>query len=268
MAIVSTLLRKTRYFLRGGLWLKIIRQFANPQRVFFNILKSGSGENMLQTRSGLKIWVRNNIVDTLIVKEIYIDQPYRTSIPMPANPVAIDIGGYIGDFTLYLAHYLKARVFTCEPIPENYAMVMKNVKANGLENQIRVYHAGAGYGESLTINVSREKQEIHASAFMYADADKVVVPLVSPERIIEENKLDHIDLLKIDCEGMEYELLGTMQDATLQAVRYLVFEWHKIENWEQLLPKTIARLQQLGFTTRQDDKIYHAVNTRFTPLQK
>ena len=54
----------------------------------------------LVTRDGLRITIRQNIWDARIVSEIF-EKPYVNSCPHSPRLTVIDIGGYIGDFSLY-----------------------------------------------------------------------------------------------------------------------------------------------------------------------
>jgi FkbM family methyltransferase len=52
------------------------------------------------------------------------------------------------------------------------------------------------------------------------------VELVTMERIVSENLLERIDLLKLDCEGGEIEALRQMRDETAARIGFIVGEYH------------------------------------------
>ena len=71
----------------------------------------------LRTIDGLTITMRQNYGDAMTIAEIFLDDCYVRDLPRPHNfPVVIDLGGFIGDFSLYAVKRLNARrVIVCEP---------------------------------------------------------------------------------------------------------------------------------------------------------
>jgi hypothetical protein len=72
--------------------------FRNWPTYFELLRKHGSGRRVLQTRDGIKLWARENVWDAKIIREIFVEKPYLVGFSdLPARPVVVDIGGYIGD---------------------------------------------------------------------------------------------------------------------------------------------------------------------------
>lgn len=54
--------------------------------------------------------------------------------------VVYDIGANIGNHTVYFAHHASAaRIFSFEPVPANYRMLVKNIENNRLDGQVTAY---------------------------------------------------------------------------------------------------------------------------------
>lgn len=246
---------------------RVYREEATARRVFrnadvyFDALKAKSdGLRTLETRDGLKIRIRGNIWDARIVREMYVRRDYLQHIILPAAPVVIDIGGYIGDFTIYAAKYLNARVYVFEPTAENYALLLENVAINGLQDRITAFNAAVSNAGSITLNVQKQEEgEIHVSAHRYGESEKRVVPAYLPERILADNGLEHVDLLKIDCEGGEYEIFPLLTPAILARIGNVVFEYHKfIPDWQPRVERLFKQLQDAGFRIRTEGNIVSA----------
>lgn len=212
--------------------------------------KSKDTNTLLHTRSGLAIRVRNNRWDARIIAEMYLDRCYPNMFAtLPANPVIIDIGGYIGDFALYAAHEFGARVIVYEPTLENYALLMENVNRNNLGEQITCHNAGVG-GENgrLTLNVTRHDGALHVSGFLYAGAtEQITVQAVTIDSVIYDNSLTHIDLLKIDCEGGEYDIISSLDDKHFEKIDRIVFEYHPISEYLEKLKTVKNHLAKAGY---------------------
>jgi FkbM family methyltransferase len=215
--------------------------------------KKENGRMILTTRDGLKICIRQNIWDARIVREIFIEKPYLRYCTLAENPVVIDIGGYIGDFSLYCARYLNAsRVIVYEPTRENYEVLLKNIELNDAGRIITPVNKAAGISGDLVLNVqSLNDNEMHVSAYWYEGCERRVVESVSLEQLYASHQLTHVDLLKIDCEGGEYDLLPEAPDAILDITRNIVFEFHQVSGYEEKLNLIRKRLKNAGFTLFQ-----------------
>src|SRR5688572_30152588 len=78
----------------------------------------------LHTTDGLRITMRRSYSDAITVAEVLLTDCYIRGLTLPTNPVVIDVGGFIGDFSLYAAKRLKARrIIVCEPSPRNWALL-------------------------------------------------------------------------------------------------------------------------------------------------
>ncbi|MEO0456624.1 MAG: FkbM family methyltransferase [Cyanobacteria bacterium P01_A01_bin.114] len=221
--------------------------------------RKDSGETVLRTRSGLRIAVRHNLYDVLIVREQYIDRFYLRHFasvdekPLEDHkPTIVDVGSYIGDFVLYCAHQLGARVIAYEPIAENFEMLERNITLNpAIAEQITTVHKGIANADQVVSNVQVMGREIHASSYYYADdpiAEKRTIPCDTLADVLTLNKLERIDLLKVDCEGGEYDIFSEMAQDVYDRIGTLVFEWHKVPDWQTKFKRVIERLESAGFT--------------------
>jgi hypothetical protein len=82
----------------------------------------------------------------------------------------------------------------------------------------------------------------------------VTVEAVSLPDIFASNRLDHIDLLKLDCEGAEYDILYRCPDSLLQRVNLIAMETHNGVRTNENTEALCAFLKEKGFTIRMGDK--------------
>ena len=232
--------------------LSAIALFKNWWTYFALLRARGEGRRVLETRKGEKLSVRENVWDARIIREIFVERPYTKGIhDLPPNPVVVDVGGYIGDFSIYAASRLNASVIVYEPTSENWAMLKDNVARNGLESRVTPVNKAVGRDGTLTLNVEVSGQEVHSSSRWYPSAPKREVQSVTPDQIVADHQLDRIDLLKVDCEGGEYELFRHASDDALERVDRLTLEWHGVgPETDELLCELLARLSAVGFHLR------------------
>ncbi|CAN5904008.1 MAG: FkbM family methyltransferase [Gemmatimonadota bacterium] len=80
-------------------------------------------------------------------------------------------------------------------------------------------------------------------------AEWVEVPTVTLEQIMEDERLESIDFLKLDCEGAEGAILETTPRTCLRRVRQIAMEFH--DNVSRLDHRAMeALLQDAGFRTQ------------------
>jgi FkbM family methyltransferase len=178
---------------------------------------------VLIMRNGL-VFHTPNILETIpIISEIFQKKVYGSLDDLPKNPTILDIGAYVGTFSLYAARLRPdARIYAFEPERSNFLALEQNVRANGITNVVPINKAvgakteartlfvrGAGYG---TNSLFQKLNSASAS---------VTVECVSLADFFTENGIERCDLLKLDCEGSEPEIYATLPP---QVKRVLV-EW-------------------------------------------
>jgi len=189
-------------------------------------------------------------MDAAILAEIFVDHCYVQGLSLPERPVVVDIGGYIGDFALYAAKHLKARkVVVCEPSPRNWVLLQKNVAQNHFQDQIVLVNKAVTNGEDVMMDVDAcDGAQARVSTYGTKRAEPTLIPGVALATLAAEHGLNTIDLLKIDCEGGEYDILQNVPESLLKNVRNIVFEFHEIEGFRQRLEAVYERLRQQGFS--------------------
>ena len=234
--------------------------FENPDVYWRALTEKGDGTVELRAQGGLAITIRRNIWDARIVKEIFFDRPYVRHVKLPEKPVVIDIGGYIGDFALYAAKYLKARkVIVYEPTKENFEILSRNVANNSFEGEVIAVNKAVGTGSEIRLNVDiSDHDEVHVSSYWYPDAEQRVIPCVTLAELMETHGVDSVDLLKVDCEGGEYDIFPALEDATLGKIKNIAFEYHQIDGFQNKLDRVFDRLKAGGYTLRVDGLIAYA----------
>lgn len=233
--------------------------FQNHDLFLKCLAAKGNGNVTLRTDDGLSITIRQNIVDAHIIQETFIQKQYHVPVP---DGVVIDIGGYIGDFSLYAIKYLGAKkVIVCEPVIENLEILRQNIINNNYNDKIMVVtKAVSGTGGDIMLNIKSDGDEIHASGYKYSDdyTEKRKVPSITVSELIDIHKVGFIDLLKIDCEGEEYNILLNMPDHLFHKINNIVFEFHQIAGFENNLKKVLDKLIALGYTIRKTGRIIFA----------
>jgi FkbM family methyltransferase len=210
----------------------------------------GSALVDLRTADGLTITIRRNYGDAMTVGEIFLDNCYGRDLRLPPNPVVVDVGGFIGDFSLYAVKRLNARrVIVCEPSPRNWTLLLKNIANNRYEDRIEpVNKAVTDGGKAIMMNIDApDEHQCMVSAYYPSEQPSSIVPGISLEQLFRDHSVENVDLLKIDCEGGEYAILESTPSEVLSRIQNIVFEYHGIgEAWSKL-ENVKQRLRREGY---------------------
>jgi FkbM family methyltransferase len=214
-------------------------------------------------RSGLQFRTRS-AMDVWAVKETQLDHFYeRCGFPLQDGWTVIDIGGGIGDFTIRASRdYPHSRVFAFEPTPGSFALLQENLKLNGIQNATAYPNAvwsvdgeveiDTGAGEPVQFT-SQARGEQPAPA---AVPGKVTVRAHSLASVFDLIGAERCDLMKIDCEGAEYEILFKAPETVLRRIDRIVMEYH--DNAGPYTHRDMARfLTEQGYQVKVVQNVVH-----------
>ena len=179
--------------------------------------------------------------DIYVIGEIVHDKAYRIQSPLPPRPVIVDAGANIGVAALWLAsRYSAARLHCFEPESRSFGLLQHNLRQ--LPNA-RCERAalGAEKGEiSLFVSATGS---VHSVFAIGSRAGVEIVPCVRLGDYLERNKIERVDLLKVDVEGSELAVLRGLGEH-IERVGVIVGECH-----ERLVDQVAfyAFLRQRGF---------------------
>jgi len=155
------------------------------------------------------------IKDVLVFEEYeFLDQFKLTSLPSDAK--VVDVGAFAGLYSLKASPFAK-RVLAFEPSKRNYAFLEWNIKMNGIQNvqplRLALWSTEGKSGFTEASSVSH----------LGGDAD-YIVDTTTVDELVE--RLGHIDLLKMDIEGAEYDVISSNTFPALESIDRIVAEVH------------------------------------------
>ncbi len=176
----------------------------------------------------------------LVFKEIFLTDFYSIQNwvhQLPSAPVVIDVGANAGYFNmLLLSKRPDARVYAYEAIESNVRLFEKNIEINPMiGDKIQLFHRAVTGKPMDTITLYKEADagnSVTASVFNDFETHNlsaVTVKAISLAQILEENKLDHVDFLKLDCEGSEYPILYDSPKELWKKVKSIFLEVHNLD---------------------------------------
>jgi FkbM family methyltransferase len=128
------------------------------------------------------------------------------------DSVFLDVGANNGYFTLFAAKRTRnGRVLSFEPVSEHFANLNHNVELNKFKN-VQLFNIGLSDGTAEELPIfSDVDDENDGLATVYPGGHRNTkigtIKLSSLDRVAEEQKLDKVDVIKIDVEGAEFDVL-------------------------------------------------------------
>lgn len=185
----------------------------------------------------IKMQLRENEQNKLSgdISGIFLNEDYGRLYPL--NHYIIDIGANIADSSIYLAFCGARKVVGLEPYPYMYKLATKNVELNQLKDRITIYKGG--YGKSGKAKVSIGETDWGTDIHDVSDGETIrIYSLQELLSLVNEPNTDL--LMKMDCEGCEYNLIDESVDL-LRRFKRVVIEYHYGPN------ALIRKFQEAGF---------------------
>jgi len=210
---------------------------------------------VFETRNGVIVCVPRRLVQTF--KEIFMDECYLAGLEKPVLPggTIIDVGANAGYFTVFAASaFSEASILSYEPIPANYALLSRHRDLNP-SWRIRCFAAAvAGHVGEIELSFDAGDSFTTSATMMHTDpkaTDSLAVPCVTLERIFQVNDIQECALLKMDCEGAEYDILYGCPPELFRRIDQIAMEVHGGEGKEQNIDALEAFLHKQGYATRR-----------------
>ena len=188
---------------------------------------------------GTKLRYRPGTSDQDLIYEILLKTGKKREYWLPDDikaDVILDIGANIGIASTYLAtRFPKARIFSFEPVPANFAILKENM-AQFKNVQVLPVALGRDDG-SFELFSSDSESNFGGFSFYGAGSNtkqKVRVDVRAAGSMMQELDLDRADVIKIDTEGAEYDILTSLDKNFLSRVKWIYGELHGNRDFEVL----------------------------------
>lgn len=217
-----------------------------------------------------------------IYEEVFVRRTYtQHGVTVGDGDVVIDIGANVGLFSLYASTQASdVTIHAFEPLPRVADVLHKNLQAHGVRNTVHQFAVSDTDGpidieyypeysimSGLYTNPESDEditRTVLKHIGLQEHADQILegrfrretlrVERRALSTIIREQKIDRVDLLKVDAERAEHEVLAGLSEADWPKIKQLVIEVHDIEG---RLASMQADLERRGFkVTREKDPTF------------
>ncbi len=135
------------------------------------------------------------------------DDRDRILYPLRKESVVFDVGGYRGDFAQKIFTRYQSTIMIFEPVHDFYSIIQKRFQKE--KDKIFAYNFGlSGQTKDETIVIDRDE----SSLYLLSEGKRQSIQIMDIVEFMETNRIDAVDLIKINIEGGEYPLLHRMID--------------------------------------------------------
>ena len=181
-----------------------------------------------------------------ILREIYLDGVY-SFLNGKSDLTILDIGANLGLTAMYFSRFAK-QIYALEPSSEHFANLQKNIEYNKLDHVKAINKAIFTESGKFPFGgppQNKTMRSLHMATWENGKPIETVDVITLPDLFAEE-KIDHVDLMKIDCEGNEGEILCSRSFQKVSSkIDIVVGELHSwcLRNHNQIL----EALKEFGF---------------------
>jgi FkbM family methyltransferase len=189
-----------------------------------------------------------------IVAEIYKDRIYDPFLRGQKGLTILDIGANIGIFSYYASQFAE-KIYALEPSLEHFATLQHQLAFNHLENVCPFKLALANFTGKAEFYHNQNKTMY---SLMPAVQDpklgglpqKELVDCITIEDFLNQNKIGHVDFMKLDAEGAEFDILGGEAFAKVaERICMILVESHYFANPKN--NKLLESLKRNGYRVKQ-----------------
>jgi FkbM family methyltransferase len=172
------------------------------------------------------------------------DKTLRLNYDLSKSSIVFDLGGYKGNFAQEIYNRYLCKIFIFEPVKSFYKIIDDKFKDIP---KVTTYPYGlANEDKELFISDSEDA----SSVFIDSEGSEKI-KLKSILNFINNNNITHVDLIKINIEGGEYEVL----EALLESGMISIFKNLQIQFHDFIIDNASERMENIQVQLAKTHKI-------------
>ena len=231
---IQIFLNSRKIFKNWHIYPKVYWQLGNDKFAVF------------ETTTDLKIKIRVKSTDLMALTNVWMINEYDVdSFKINQNDIVIDVGAHIGLFSLLVSQFCRTgKIFSFEPIRDNFDLFVSNLELNHIQN-VFPFNVGVSKnsgGLNLFLNDDQSAHSIFPNG-----SKSIAVDSISLQKIFDEKKISLCKLLKLDCEGAEYDIIDSLPAEYLDKIQNMAIEYHLADTKPELIKNLILKIKNAGF---------------------
>ena len=188
-------------------------------------------------------------------RENFFDEIYYLNFPnlkLKNNPTIIDVGANVGFFSLAtFIKYPNAKIYAFEPHPYCYE-ILNNYRKTHDKFSLNIYNVALSDKEENIPIYTKNVNEFVTVSSVNNNNPKDQVFNAKAKKLgsfIDDEGIDEIDFMKLDCEGAEYSILYSLPKRIFNKISNICLETHQGNLNNHNLDSLNNYLQKQGYKT-------------------
>jgi FkbM family methyltransferase len=170
-----------------------------------------------------------------------------------SESVVIDLGSHLGQFSSEVSSIFGCHCYAVEALPSLYKQIVETPLLKKFNYAISLEDKPV----QLCITDNPEGNHIDRGSGVNV-LEKIRVEGITLESFIKAQKLETIDLLKVDIEGAEIDLFNSLSDETLRKIKQITVEFHDFKfSMLEEVESIKSRLKSLNFACVVYSRVHH-----------
>jgi len=140
------------------------------------------------------------------------------------NKTVLDIGAGVGDTAILFSLRGAKKVIAIEPYPNLFMIALTNIRINRLEDKILLLNAGIGSSDKEVCADANNVREYYI--FRPGEKCDTKIRIYTLSSIIKDLNIEEDSVLKMDCEGCEYDTILHTDPQDLKIFKEIIIEYH------------------------------------------
>jgi FkbM family methyltransferase len=234
-----------------------------------NTVSKRSQFNHIMRANKLRLDFALNKEEITTLIGIFSTREYADWFPFYQNAVIVDIGAHYGYFSSFASINSgpHTKIVAVEPSSRNFSALKRNLEASGINNVTPLHRAIAKTNGTISLSIgSSVNNTIIATNVPCGRSVTETVQCETLEYLFRTNGLNHVDFVKLDCEGAEYEIFETTPQAIFDRITTLSMEFHDLKSEKYNANWLASKLFDVGFDIKKFEYSPTGVGKNFGKL--
>lgn len=201
--------------------MKTLLQSFFKKKLFYQICKANE----------IDLSFEMNKAEVGIFKNIFIDREYADYFPFYQKNIIVDAGAHFGYFSLFAASNSdpESQVFSVEASKENFTAMKINFNQNPVFKITPILAALSDQNNPVELQKGKSINNSLVKNPLLTGNRTTQVNGVTLDQLIIQLNIQHVDFLKMDIEGAEYQVLRATSEETFRKIKVISMEFHDLK---------------------------------------